>query len=138
MNGYGNPYGMPYGYDYMQGRGIPPNIRECHIEQVEGEQGVRNAPMPPNSDKIFLDKSSDMIWLAKTDEYGMKYVVQPYDIIPHKTKESTQYDELSARMARLEDALNEFLTPSTSGGDAKSEPIYATTSKPSKPNKANG
>lgn len=140
MNSNFNPYANLYGYNnpYMQGM-MGQQVQSVHVDQVDGEQGARDFQLPPNSEKLVLDKSGQMIWLIKTDNYGMKSLVSPYDITPHRTQEMTQYEDLSARMARLEDALHEFLTPSntTAATGAKpNEPLYAT--KPDSTNKANG
>lgn len=145
-NGFNNPFMSgfnPYGMNpYQNGMMNQPNTNQGeHIVQVEGEQGVRDAYMPPNSEKFFLDASGKLIWLAKTDNYGMKTLIAPYDINPHKTQEATQLDDLSERMAKLEEVLHEFLAPAnptatTGASKPSAEPLYATTD--AKSNKANG
>ena len=129
MDGYGNPYAAMYGGNpYLQGVMGNRTPQSIHVDQVDGEQGARELPMPPNSEKLVLDKSGEMIWLIKTDNYGMKSLTAPYDIKPHKTQQATQYDALDARLAKLEAILSEFTADPAAAESAadKSEPIYAT------------
>lgn len=126
MDGYGNPYAMYGGNPYFQGmmgNRIPQ--QSVHVDQVDGEQGARELSMPPNSEKLALDKSGEMIWLVKTDTYGMKYLIDPYDIKPHKTQQATQYDALDARLAKLEAILSEF-TADPATPEQSDKPLYAT------------
>lgn len=128
MDMYGNPYGMygmnPYLQNMMNGR---VQTQSIHVDQVDGEQGAREMQMPPNSEKLVLDKSGEMVWLVKTDTYGMKSLIAPYDISPHKTQQATQYDALDARLARLEEILSEFTNDSPATDKSEPDkPIYAT------------
>lgn len=132
MDGYGsNPYASAvYGTNpYFAGAvGSRVPQQSVHVDQVDGEKGARDLPMPPNSEKLVLDKSGEMIWLIRTDNYGMKILVDPYDIKPHKTPQATQYESLDARLAKLEAILSEFTTDTSAAEPSadKSEPIYAT------------
>lgn len=126
--GYGPQFQMYGGNPYMQGIMGNRTPQSIHVDQVDGEQGARELPMPPNSEKLVLDKTGEMIWLIKTDTYGMKYLIDPYDIKPHKTQQATQFEAMDARLAKLEAILSEFTTDTTAPEPAsgKSEPIYAT------------
>ena len=119
MDSFGNQYGF-YGMNpYLQnmvGNRMP--VQSVHVEQVDGEQGAREIQMPPNSEKLVLDMSGEMIWLIKTDNYGMKSLVAPYDISPHKTQQATQFDAFDARLAKLEAILSDFTTDSSTTGQS--------------------
>lgn len=126
MDYYGSPYMMYGGSPYMHGTPGMNQNNAVHVDQVDGEQGAREVAIPPNSEKLVLDKSGEMIWLIKTDSYGMKSLVAPYDIKPHKTEQAVQYDAIDARLKRLEEILSEFTADSSATDKQGEQPLYAT------------
>lgn len=75
------------------------------VVKVNGENGARAFSMGPNSSALLLDESGIILWVVTTDGAGYK-TVAPFDISPHQAASAPNYDELDARITRLEEILN--------------------------------
>ena len=76
------------------------------ITRVNGENGARMYQMPPNSEDLLLDESLPIVWLVQTDGAGYK-TVTPYDVTPHQTQATPDFNSLESRIKKLEDIINE-------------------------------
>ena len=73
-----NPY-SPYGMTPVSAPVLPPQ----QVIQVNGEQGVRNLRMSPNSSVIVVDTTASRIWYCVSDGIGnvtpMPWRVSPWE-----------------------------------------------------------
>ena len=79
-------------------------LPQMHVIRVNGQAGARNLRMAPNSDALVLDETAPMIWYAQTDGTGY-LTVTPFDISPHQAQQPANISELTARVAKLEEAM---------------------------------
>ena len=77
------------------------NQRE-EIVKVNGENGARAIQMPPNSEKLLLDSTGPVVWLAQTDGAGYK-TLTPYNITPISPEKPIDLKSLEQRIAKLEE-----------------------------------
>lgn len=104
MNNYYNPY-----MSMSQNRygGFQGDFgQRCEIVKVNGENGARAYPLPPNSNILLLDETAPIVWLAQTDGAGYK-TVMAYSITPYQSTTPDDYTSLEARIKKLEDMINE-------------------------------
>ena len=89
----------PYGY--------PPSMRvsQQEIIRVNGRNGAMSIQMAPSSSVLVLDETAPLVWLCQTDGAGY-LTVTPFDIAPHQEAPQVSVNELSARLARLEEIVN--------------------------------
>jgi len=95
-----------------QGMQMQPPAQQ--VTKVNGEGGANAYSMGPNSSAILLDASGTMIWAVTTDGAGYKTVV-PYNIVPHKSQERCEYENLETRIKRLEELMDEHSTANQRG-----------------------
>ena len=89
----------PYGY--------PPSMRvsQQEIIRVNGRNGAMSIQMAPSSSVLVLDETAPLVWLCQTDGAGY-LTVTPFDIAPHQEAPQVCVNDLSARLARLEEIVN--------------------------------
>lgn len=89
----------PYGY--------PPSMRVFRQEiiRVNGRNGAMSIQMAPSSSVLVLDETAPLVWLCQTDGAGY-LTVTPFDIAPHQEAPQVSVNDLSARLARLEEIVN--------------------------------
>ena len=61
--------------------------------------------MAPNSSVLVLDETAPLVWLCQTDGAGY-LTVTPFDIAPHQEAPQVSVNDLSERLARLEEIVN--------------------------------
>lgn len=92
----------PYGYPPpMRG----PMLPRQEITRVNGRNGAMAIQMAPNSSVLVLDETAPLVWLCQTDGAGY-LTVAPFDIAPHQEAPQVSVNDLSARLARLEEIVN--------------------------------
>lgn len=92
----------PYGYPPpMRG----PMIPRQEITRVNGRNGAMSIQMAPNSGVLVLDETAPLVWLCQTDGAGY-LTVTPFDIALHQEAPQVSVNDLSARLARLEEIVN--------------------------------
>lgn len=90
-----NPYfGAPYA--------AQPQRQE--VVKVNGENGARSYQLGPQSSALLLDETGTIVWLVTTDGAGYK-TVAPFDISPHQTAPPPDFQNLEARITKLEEAI---------------------------------
>lgn len=89
------------------------------VIKVNGEAGAKNFRMAANSSALLLDETAPIVWYAQTDGTGY-LTVTPFDIRPHQIPVPVDVNELSNRVAKLEDMI------------ANVQQSYSGTSKQSK------
>lgn len=47
------------------------------IPCVKGKEGIEKFFMPPRSEALIMDEDEPIVWLVKTDDAGVKSVIQP-------------------------------------------------------------
>ena len=118
MFNYGNGIQSPYINSQMYQQ------PKQEVVKVNGENGARAYPMGANSSALLLDESGMLVWLVMTDGAGYK-TIAPYDIKPHQSPTTPNYNDLETRIARLEEFINGFTTNTTatqqSNTDSKSD-----------------
>ena len=89
----------PYGY--------PPSMRvpQQEIIRVNGRNGAMSIQMAPSSSVLVVDETAPLVWLCQTDGAGY-LTVTPFDIAPHQEAPQVSVNDLSARLARLEEIVN--------------------------------
>lgn len=92
----------PYGYPSpMRG----PMLPRQEITRVNGRNGAMSIQMAPNSSVLVLDETAPLVWLCQTDGAGY-LTVTPFDIAPHQEAPQVSVNDLSERLARLEEIVN--------------------------------
>lgn len=76
------------------------------IIRVNGEAGAKNFRMGPNSNALLLDNTAPRVWLAQTDGTGY-LTVEPFKIMPEQQAEQIDLNNLAARVAQLEEIIND-------------------------------
>ena len=76
------------------------------IIRVNGEAGAKNFRMGPNSNALLLDNTAPRVWLAQTDGTGY-LTVEPFKVIPEQQAEQVDLNNLAARVAQLEEIIND-------------------------------
>lgn len=89
----------PYGYS--------PSMRvpRQEIIRVNGRNGAMAVQMAPNSSVLVLDETAPLVWLCQTDGAGYLSVA-PFDIAPHQDASQISVEDLTARIARLEEIVH--------------------------------
>ena len=87
----------------------PIAVLPSQIDEVDGEAGARALTMAPNSGKLALDKSAPILWVIKTDNYGNKVMVAPWDITPHVPEPDPAIKALDSRMTSMEGKFDAIL-----------------------------
>jgi len=77
-----------------------------HITQVNGENGANMYALPANSSAILMDSTAPLIWVVTTDGAGYK-TVTPFEIKKYEPAPQPNYEDIMARLASLEDKLND-------------------------------
>lgn len=109
MYGMNYPYYSPQGMNPYQNR---LNAMQAEmtprqeIVRVNGRNGAEAFNLPPNSSVILLDETAPIIWLKMTDGAGYP-TLNPYTITPYQPETPVDTKSLEARVARLEELLNE-------------------------------
>ena len=89
----------PYGY-------LPSmRVSQQEIIRVNGRNGAMSIQMAPSSSVLVLDETAPLVWLCQTDGAGY-LTVTPFDIAPHQEAPQVSVNDLSARLARLEEIVN--------------------------------
>lgn len=109
MYDYTNHFMNPYLSPQYQSQFQP---LKQEVVKVNGENGARAFAMGPNSSALLLDESGVLIWLVITDGAGYK-TVTPYNITPHKTTASLNYENIEQRLAKLEEFMYGFTDDSS-------------------------
>lgn len=100
-NNYGN-WNNPMFTMQQQRPQIAPHYE---VIKVHGEAGAKNVIMGPNSEALLLDETAPIVWYAQTDGTGYLQVT-PFDITPHKQNVAVNLNDLSERVAKLEEQLS--------------------------------
>lgn len=79
-------------------------LPRTQVIRVNGEAGARNLRMAPNSSALVLDETAPIVWYAQTDGTGY-LTVTPFDVSPHQAQQPINLDNLTARVAKLEEAM---------------------------------
>lgn len=95
----------PYPYPYAAQQ--QPVMQQQKVPIVSGESGVRSEQLAPDSSKLYLDESGSKLWVAVTNNLGVKYV-SCYDIIPHTEQPEPDYSGLEQRITKLEERFNGY------------------------------
>ena len=89
----------PYGYSPSM------RVSQQEIIRVNGRNGAMSIQMAPSSSVLVLDETAPLVWLCQTDGAGY-LTVTPFDIAPHQEAPQVSVNDLSARLARLEEIVN--------------------------------
>lgn len=103
-NGY-NPFAQNMSFNNF---GAPPKYE---VITVYGKEGAEALQMAPNSKAILLDErpNINLIWLAQTDGAGYK-TVTPFTYAPYVEKPPVDTNELSDRVANIEQMMTSLVT----------------------------
>lgn len=82
-----------------------PQPPRCEVLRVSGRRGAEALPMAVNSSTLALDETAPLVWLVRTDSAGVK-TLTPYTITLYAEPAPVSMDELSERLARLEEMLS--------------------------------
>lgn len=97
-----NLYTSPYPYPYAAQQQPVMQQQQQKVPIVSGESGVRSDNLAPDSSKLYLDESGAKLWIAVTNNLGVKQV-SCYDIILHQEQPAPDYSGLEQRIAKLEE-----------------------------------
>lgn len=97
----------PYPYPYAAQQQPVPAQQQQKVPIVSGESGVRSDSLAPDSSKLYLDESGGKLWVAITNNLGVK-TVSCYDIVPHQEQPAPDYTGLEQRIAKLEERFNGY------------------------------
>ena len=96
---YNNPYNA------LSANILPPQ----QILQANGKQSIDMLRMSPNSSVLIADITAPIVWRCISDGLG-NVTSEPFDIVPHKDEKQIEQEniaDISARLRRLEDIINE-------------------------------
>ena len=82
---------------------LPPQ----QILQANGKQSIDALRMSPNSSVLIADNTAPIVWRCISDGLG-NVTAEPYDILPHKSQEQIEKDNLSQAIQNLENRLKEL------------------------------
>ena len=124
-----NPYYNPYLTN--QNNILPPP----QILQANGEQSVKALKMSPNSSVLIADSTAPIVWKCISDSLG-NVTAEPFDIIPHKSQEQIEKDNLivaiqniEARLQNIEALYEKSTSEWATKPDAKSNDAEFATNK---------
>lgn len=75
------------------------------VVRVNGRNGADAFQLAPNSSILLMDETAPIVWLKTTDGAGYPTTV-PYEIKPYEEPKPPDYNDLSARIKRLEELIN--------------------------------
>lgn len=102
-----------YNYNQINPYQIP---KQCVVPEVNGYKGAELYSLGANSSVLLLDSNSPIVYLKQTDSAACANITA-FDLVEHKTAEQKEYENINARLSRLEKMLNEQFTakqPTTS------------------------
>ena len=76
------------------------------IVRVNGKNGAEMYQLAPNSNILLLDETAPIVWLVQTDGAGYK-TTTPYSIAPYQPEPEVSLKDLSTRISKLEEIVNE-------------------------------
>lgn len=74
-------------------------------DPIHGENAAWQFPMGPNSEIYLPDADEDLIWWIRTDVNGNKNVI-PFNVTPYEKPKQVDMNEISARLAAVEEWIN--------------------------------
>lgn len=95
-------------------------------DPIHGENAAWQFPMGPNSEIYLPDADEDLIWWIRTDVNGNKSVI-PFDVNPHEKPKPVDMQEISARLAAVEEWINGKQNKSNAKRNATVSANTATT-----------
>lgn len=98
----GNEWAQQQRQQPFMGYQMPMMAPKYEVIRVSGEESAKNFRMAPNSSALLLDESAPIVWYAQTDGTGY-LTVTPFDVTPHQVQAPTDINDLSARVAKLEE-----------------------------------
>ena len=108
---YQNMYPSSQGFQPPMPQPSQP-VPRYQVAVVEGEKGVYDFPMGPNSSIFLADKTDkNRIWFCATDDMGFKKVRAITCSFP---SDENNIDDISKRLKKLEDIVNERFVNSRS------------------------
>ena len=113
MYDYGNPLYNPMVNPYLNAQRPLQQPPRQEVVKVNGENGARAFPLGANSSALLLDESGAIVWLITTDGAGYKSVAA-FDISPHEAAPAPNYEDLEARITKLEEMISNANTVNTS------------------------
>ena len=88
---------------YMQNNILPPQ----QILQANGKSSIDALRMSPNSSVLIADNTAPIVWRCVSDGLG-NVTSEPFDIIPHKSQEQIDRDNLSVTIQNIENRLKKL------------------------------
>ena len=88
---------------YLSSNILPPQ----QILQANGKQSINALKMSPNSSVLIADNTAPIVWKCTSDGLG-NVTSEPFDIIPHKSQEQIEKDNLSITIQNIESRLKDL------------------------------
>ena len=85
---------------YMNNNVLPPQ----QILQANGKTSIDALKMAPNSSVLIADNTAPIVWKCVSDGIG-NVTAEAFDIIPHKTQEQIEKDNLTITLQNIEARL---------------------------------
>lgn len=82
---------------------LPPQ----QIIQANGKQSINSLRMSPNSSALIADTTAPIVWRCVSDGLG-NVTSQAFDIVPHKSEEEVEKDNLTAALKNLDQRVKEL------------------------------
>lgn len=127
MYDYGNPLYNPMVNPYLNAQRPLQQPPRQEVVKVNGENGARAFPLGANSSALLLDESGAIVWLITTDGAGYKSVAA-FDISPHEAAPAPNYEDLEARITKLEEMISNANTVNTSNAQRTEYTAFTDTS----------
>lgn len=121
---YGNPYMQQLVYNPMAQQNMQPNPfaqyfanvfqptqQPWDILTVKGREGIEKIQMPPRSKALFMDEDDTIVWLVKTDDAGVKSVIQPLPFTVPEDPEQQRMSSFEERLTKLEEEMKRHAKP---------------------------
>lgn len=99
-----SPYNS-WSYSNAQPRMFNQPLPIYKADPIHGENAAWQFPMGPNSEIYLPDADEDLIWWIRTDANGNKNVI-PFNVTPYEKPKPVDMNEISARLAAVEEWIN--------------------------------
>ena len=87
------------------------NQQPWDVPTVKGHEGAEKFEMPPRSKVLLMDEEDQIVWLVKTDDAGVKSMIQPLPFTIPDDPEKQRMSSIEERLSKLEEEMKRHAQP---------------------------
>lgn len=87
------------------------NQQPWDVPTVKGHEGAEKFEMPPRSKVLLMDEDEQIVWLVKTDDAGVKSLIQPLPFSIPEDPEKQRMSSIEDRLSKLEEEMKRRVQP---------------------------